>query len=306
MKIIVHHLSFEAKKSKPTSGTPEITKLRSLRPAPAKARAPKKVLALAVLFLGFILGRCHGLAAQDVLTYHNDNARTGQNLQETILTPANVNPSTFGKLFVIPVDGKVDAQPLYVSRVSIPGKSSHNALYVVTEHDSVYALDADDGHALWRVSALKPGETPSDDRGCMQVTPEIGITATPVIDRSIGPHGTLYLIAMSKNASGQYFQRLHALDLATGEEVFGGPVDIHATYPGTGDDSRDGKVIFDPKQYKERTALLLVGHTLITAWASHCDYRPYTGWIIAYDINSLKQTSALNITPNGTEGAFWA
>ncbi len=272
---------------------------------PWQAPARRRVLGLALLCVALALSHASSLAGQDVLTYHNDNARTGQNLHESILTPANVNPSTFGKLFVIPVDGKVDAQPLYKSQIPIPGKGTHNVLYVVTEHDSLYAFDADNGHELWHVSVLKPGETPSDDRECMQVTPEIGITATPVIDPSSGPHGTIYLVAMSKNASGQYFQRLHALDLTTGQEEFGGPVDIHATYPGTGDNSRDGKVIFDPKQYKERSALLLVGRTIITTWASHCDYRPYTGWVIAYDENTLKQTGVLNITPNGTEGAFW-
>jgi outer membrane protein assembly factor BamB len=271
-----------------------------------QALMPRRVLGLAILSLGLVFGLSSSLAGQDILTYHNDNARTGQNLRETILTLSNVNPSNFGKLLVIPADGKVDAQPLYKSHVLIPGKGAHNVLYVATEHDSVYAFDADTGAELWRSSMLKPGETPSDDRGCMQVTPEIGVTATSVIDPAAGPHGTIYVVAMSKNASGQYFQRLHALDLATGQEEFGGPVDIHATYPGVGDDSRNGKMIFDPKQYKERPGLLLVGHTIITAWSSHCDYRPYTGWIMAYNEYTMKQTGVLNITPNGTEGAFWS
>src|SRR5258705_13880809 len=124
--------------------------------------------------------------AVDVTTYHNDNARTGQNLTETILTPSNVIAATFGKLFVIPVDGKVDAEPLYLSAVTFPGQGTHNALYVVSEHDSVYAFDADTGAQLWKVSLLKAGETTSDTRGCSQVSPEIGITATPVISRG-GP-----------------------------------------------------------------------------------------------------------------------
>jgi hypothetical protein len=113
--------------------------------------------------------------AVDVTTYHNDNARTGQNLNETTLTPSNVTVSTFGKLFQISVDGKVDAEPLYVSAVTFPS-GSHNALYVATEHDSVYAFDADTGVQLWKVSMLKSGETPSDNRSCSQVTPEIGVT----------------------------------------------------------------------------------------------------------------------------------
>ncbi|MGO9272234.1 MAG: PQQ-binding-like beta-propeller repeat protein [Terriglobia bacterium] len=246
-------------------------------------------------------------AAQDVLTWHNDNARTGQNLQETILTPANVSPSTFGKLFVISVDGKVDAQPLYLSALSIPGQGTHNALYVATENDGVYAFDADTGRILWHVSLLGPGETPSDHRGgCTQVLPQIGITATPVIDRASGPYGTIYVVAMSKNGPLHYFHRLHALDVATGREEFGGPVEVRAAFPGTGDESRDGQVLFNPAQYKERPGLLLVNHTIVTAWSSHCDFRPYTGWVVAYDERTLRQTAVLNLTPNGHEGAIWS
>ena len=160
----------------------------------------------------------------DVVTYHNDNARTGQNLSETILTPASVNSSTFGNRGFFPLDGKVDAQPLYVSALSMPGLGTHSVLYAVTEHDSVYALDAVTGSVLWRTSTLGAGETTSDTRGCSQVTPEIGITSTPVIDRSRGPNGTIYVVAMSKTGS-TYFQRLHALDLATGAEAVRRPED---------------------------------------------------------------------------------
>ena len=163
-----------------------------------------------------------------VLTWHNDNARTGQNLQETILTPANVNASTFQKLFVIGVDGKVDAQPLYVPSLTISG-NVHNVLFVLTEHDSAFAFDADTGTQLWRVSLLGANETTSDDRGCSQVIPEIGVTSTPAIDPQTGPHGTMYAVAVSKDSSGNYHHRLHALDLTTGAEQFGGPVEIQAT-----------------------------------------------------------------------------
>jgi outer membrane protein assembly factor BamB len=142
--------------------------------------------------------------AIDVLTWHNDSARTGQNLSETILTPANVNFNQFGKLFVVPTDGQVYAQPLYVSNLTIPGKGVHNVIYIATEHDSVYACDADNGVVLWQVSVLKPGETPSDDRGSSQITPEIGITATPVINRNVGLNGTIYVAPMSKDSSGNY------------------------------------------------------------------------------------------------------
>ncbi|MGA7871468.1 MAG: hypothetical protein WCA22_11260 [Candidatus Binatus sp.] len=234
----------------------------------------------------------------DVLTYHNDNARTGQNLTEQTLTTSNVKTS-FGQLFQDSVDGLVDAQPLIKTQVSIPGQGTHNVLYVVTENDTVYAFDADSaGPPLWHVSVLGSGEVASDDRGCSQVTPEIGITSTPVIDPSAGPNGIIYVVAMSKNTtSGAYFQRIHALDMTTGAEEFGGPVTVTATFaPGPA---------FSPKQYKERAGLLLLNGQLITAWASHCDIQPYNGWIMAYDQTTLAQTSVLDVTPNGSEGAIW-
>jgi hypothetical protein len=176
---------------------------------------------------------------------------------------------------------------------------------VVTEHASVYAFDADSGAVLWQVSLLGSGETTSDDRGCGQVVPEIGITSTPVIDRAQGADGALYTVAMSKDASGNYYQRVHALDVVTGAELAGGPVTVQATFPGTGDGSTNGNVIFDPGQYKERAGLLLSNGILYTTWASHCDARPYTGWIIGYDESTLAQTQVLNVTPNGYDGAIW-
>jgi Immunoglobulin I-set domain/PQQ-like domain len=244
------------------------------------------------------------MSAADVTTYHNDNARTGQNLAETLLNPGNVTVATFGKVGFFSVDGKVDAQPLYLSNVPISGQGAHNVLYVVTEHDSVYAFDAASGTVLWHVSLLGAGETTSDARGCSQVTPEIGITATPVIDRTRGPNGVIYVIAMSKNG-GSYFQRLHALDLTTGGELFGGPKNVQASFPGSGDNSSGGNVIFDPKQYEERAGMLLLNGVVYIGWTSHCDIRPYTGWIMAYDASTLAQTGVLNVTPNGNEGAIW-
>ena len=245
-------------------------------------------------------------SATDVVTYHNDIARTGQNLQEIILTTSNVNSSSFGKLFTFPVDGIIDAQPLYLSAVSIPGKGTHNVAYAVTENDSVYAFDADLGTPLWHVSVLESGEVPSDDRGCSQISPQIGITSTPVIDRTSGPHGTIYVVAMSKNSnSTQYFQRIHALDITTGQEEFGGPVAVQAKYPGTGDNSHNGYVVFNPEQYAERQGLLLLNGVIYTGWTSHCDNRPYTGWLIGYSESTLVQTSVLNLTPNGSEGSIW-
>jgi hypothetical protein len=242
----------------------------------------------------------------DVITYHYDNQRTGQNLNEVTLTPANVNSTKFGKLGEFTVDGKVDAQPLYLSNLMIGGQKK-NVLYVATEHGTVYAFDADSingttSASLWKASTVGSGETTSDSRGCLQVSPEIGITATPVIDRT---RNAIYVIAMSKNSAGNYFQRIHALDLTTGAELFGGPKTITATYPGTGDNSSAGNVVFDPKQYKERPGLLEINGAIYTTWASHCDIRPYTSWVIAFSANTLAQTSVFNLVPNGSGGGLW-
>jgi hypothetical protein len=241
-------------------------------------------------------------AGTDVLTYKNDLSRTGQNLTESILTLANVNSAGFGLLRNLTVDGKVDAQPLYVSRLSVSG-SQHNVVFVATEHDSVYAFDADTGSVLWQASLLASGETLSDTHGCSQVVPEIGITSTPVIDRSAGAHGTLYVVAMSKDATAAYHQRLHALDLVTGAELLKGPAEIAATSPTAG----GGASTFSPGQYEERAALLLLNGTLYTSWTSHCDGTPYYGWVIAYSASTLARTAVLNVAPNsgGTGPAIW-
>jgi hypothetical protein len=243
------------------------------------------------------------LADPNVLTFHNDNMRTGQNLNESVLTPANVNFASFGKVAFLKVQGKVDAQPLYVSKLNVAGKK-RNVVFVVTEHDLAYAFDADTFTQLWRVSLVPPGETPSDKRDCEQIEPEIGITSTPVIDLSAGPHGTMYVVAMSKDSSDNYFHRLHALDLATGADERS-PQAITATFPGTGANSSHGRVAFDPKQYEERSALLLSNGTIFTTWASHCDHEPYNGWVIALSAATLKRVSAMSLTPNGTEGSIW-
>jgi hypothetical protein len=242
-------------------------------------------------------------AGTDVLTYHNDNSRSAQNLTETVLTPANVNATQFGLLRVLPADGLVDGQPLIASNLSVSGVL-RNVVYVVTENDSVYSYDADTGAALVHVSVLGSGETPSDTRGCSQVVPQIGITSTPVIDRSVGPNGTVYVVAMSKNAAGEYLQRLHALDLVTLAERPNSPAVIQATYPGTANNSV-GMTSFQPGQYEERAGLLLLSGTVYTAWTSHCDQTPYNGWIIGYDESTLTQSQVLNVTPNGSEGAIW-
>ena len=239
-----------------------------------------------------------------VLTYHNDNTRQGQNTQETALTPSNVTSSGFGKVGFDSTDGKVDAEPLYVPGVTIGG-ATHNVLYVVTENDSAYAFDADTGTVLWKVSTLGTGESAGVPHNCDQVAPKIGMTSTPVIDPKTGAHGTIYMVAASQDSSGNYHQRLHALDLTSGAEQSGSPVVIQATYPGSGEGSSNGQVVFDPKQYNERAGLLLLNGVLYLGWSSHCDIDPYTGWLMGYNENSLAQTSVLNLTPNGSEGSIW-
>jgi hypothetical protein len=242
--------------------------------------------------------------AGDVATYHYDAMRSGATTTETMLTPANVNSTTFGLLGSFTVDGRVDAQPLYLSNISIPGVGTKNVLYVVTEHDSVFAFDADSVSgatisSLWKTSVLQPGEAPSDDRNCGQVSPEIGITSTPVIDRS---RNAIYLIAVSRTSSGNYIHRLHALDLTTGKELFGGPTTITATYPGSGANSSNGNVVFDPKQYNERAALLQLGGTIFTTWTSHCDAGPYSSWVMANNADTLQQSGVINLVPNTAGG----
>ena len=193
----------------------------------------------------------------DVLTYHNDTLRTGQNLTETTLTPTNVKSSSFGLLRVLNTDNPVDATPLIASKVSIAG-ALHNVVYVATENDTVYAYDADSGALLLHISLLGSGEVASDTRSCGATAPGIGVTATPVIDRSIGPNGTLYVVAMSKDSSSNYYQRLHALDLTTLADRMPA-VAIQATAAGGGANTSNGVQTFSPAQYLARGALL-AGH----------------------------------------------
>ena len=188
-------------------------------------------------------------AQVSVLTQHNDNARTGQNLQEVLLSPAHVNAAEFGRLFQYVVDGDVYTQPLYVPGVDVPNVGVRNVVYVATEHDSVYAFDADDVDAgdtpLWHVSFIDPGADVTtvsyQDVNSTDIAPEIGVTGTPVIDPV---SGTLYVVAKTKD-QGNFVQRLHALDLATGAERLGSPVVIAASIPGTGDGNVNGIVSFD-------------------------------------------------------------
>lgn len=237
-------------------------------------------------------------AQTPVLTYHNDLARTGLNFNEPALTMSAVAGTRFGKLFTHAVDGYVYAQPLYVANLNIPGRGPHNVVYVATEHDSVYAFDADsiDGantQPLWQVSFIdaSAGVTtvPAQNTNCSQIVPEIGITGTPVIDPAAA---TLYVVAMTLE-SGAYHQRLHALDITTGAERAGSPVEIQTAG-------------FVPKNYKQRPGLLLLNGVVYTAWSSHCDIGRYNGWLIGYDAKTLQQVAAYNSTPNGNQASFWA
>jgi CBS domain-containing protein len=239
-------------------------------------------------------------AKTDVLTYHYNAMRTGENLTETALTPANVTSATFGKLRILSADGLVDAAPLVVTQLTFAGVLHSNVVYIATEHDSVYAYDADTGGTpLAQVSLLGTVKKPATLEAAIRSMPEIGITATPVIDRSAGPNGTIFVVAMSKNtATGAYIQRLHALDLVTLQERPSSPVVIQATYPGSAG-------AFVPGQYKERGALLLQAGQIYTSWASHCDAGSYNSWIMAYNETTLAQTAVLDLTPNGSQGGIW-
>jgi hypothetical protein len=251
------------------------------------------------------------LGAQvNVTTQHNDIGRTGQNTAEVILTPENVSSGSFGKLFSVPVDGEVFAQPLYLSGINIPGLGTHNVVFIATEHDSIYALDADTQMApLWQVTLLDAAHgaqpeaipEPSSDIGCTNIAPEYGVTGTPVIDASTG---TLYVVSVSSE-SGYPVQRLHALDVTTGAEKYGAPVTLAASVPGSGTGSSNGVMAFDPKWTLQRAGLLLVNNNVYAAFGSHCDFSPYHGWLLGYNETTLKQTAAFVTTPNGIGGGTW-
>ncbi len=245
-----------------------------------------------------------------VTTEHYDNFRSGQTTTETVLTPANVNSGHFGRLFSDPVDGFIYAQPLYVQAVTIPGKGVHNVVYVATQHDSVYAWDADNNAGqnsapLWHTSFIDPahGITPvsQDDTRCNSILNEQGITSTPVIDTATN---TIYVVAQTKE-NGSFFQRLHALDITTGAEKLGGPTVITATYPGSGDGSSGGELSFDPLLHLNRPGLLLSNGVVYIIFSSNCDIDPYHGWTFAYDKTTLQTTSVWVTTPNGRRGGVW-
>jgi uncharacterized membrane protein len=239
-------------------------------------------------------------------TYHNDNMRTGQNTGETVLTTSNVNHNQFGKLFAYPLDGIAFASPLYVESVNIGG-AYHNVVYVATEHDSVYAFDADglSNNPLWHVSFLSNGVTPipaCDTGECTDIPTEIGITGTPVIDKTTG---TMYLVAATKENGSHYYQRLHALDIKTGAEKFGGPVIISGSVPGSGDGSSGGSVPFSALYEGQRPGLLLNNGVVYIGFGSHGDNHPWHGWVIGYNAGTLQQAMIYNVSPNGYGGGIW-
>ena len=250
-------------------------------------------------------------ASVNVLTFHNGNLRRGHNRQETILRPSNVKSKTFGKLFSYAVDGYLYAEPLYVSQLAVPGRGRHNVVYVASEHDSVYAFDADNlvRTPLWQKSFIDPAHgivtvDALNDIGCSNLVPEIGITGTPVVSLH---NRALYVVSEIKNQNTDtYVMELHALDLATGAEKFGGPVPISATVAGNGvGNDGNGHVSFVPKLANQRSALLLANGRVYIAFASNCDLGDYHGWLLAYDALTLRQTAAFNSTPNGSEGGIW-
>jgi hypothetical protein len=261
-----------------------------------------KSVATAVAFVITCFGSATSQVFNGVLTQHNDNARSGQNLNETTLTPQNVSAATFGKVFSYSVDGQVYAQPLYVPNLSIPSMGTHNVVFVATENDSVYALDADglSPTPLWHDSFINPAQgitaIPCSNTGCV-VFPMRGITSTPVIDPNTD---TMYLITRTVS-KGQYFQTLHAIDITTGAEKFGGPVNIAGSVSGTGVGSKSGVIAFDPLAAVQRAGLLLANGMIYIAWSATREH----GWIMAYDAQTLQQVAILNTTPNGTLGGVW-
>ena len=264
-----------------------------------------------LLYLGVAIYALEITADAQMTTSQYDNARTGAYLNETTLTPQNVNPEQFGKIFTMKVDGDVYAQPLLLGGVEIPGKGRHDVVFIATEHDSVYAFDAygNPSTPLWQLSFLKKGDSTVASYAvqCPFIVPEVGITSTPVIDAR---SGTLYVLTRTAQfhltSPYTYRQQLHALAVTTGVEKFGGPVEIHASVPGRGDGSKNGNVEFEPLRENSRAGLLLANGTVYLTWASSCDVGPYHGWVVAYDAQTLKQKAVFNTSPDADDSGIWA
>ncbi|HWV98267.1 MAG TPA: LamG-like jellyroll fold domain-containing protein [Candidatus Acidoferrum sp.] len=280
-----------------------------------RPRSSTKCPLLKTLLLAIALfaGLCCAPAQVNVLTYHNDFARTGQNTNETALTPANVNSNTFGLLFTYPVDGQVYAEPLYISNLSIPGQGTHNVVFIATQHDSVYAFDADSitgatGGLLWHTNLGVSAATPNNDFGNRygayhDIDPEVGITSTPVINLA---SGTLYLDAFTHDGPGLYHHRIHALNITNGQERPFSPVIVTASVPGVGVDSSNGVVNFTAIQQLQRPALTLAAGKLYVCYSGFADTDPYHGWVIGFNAATLQQLTnyVFNTTPNATTAAF--
>ncbi len=268
---------------------------RTCRGETASASPRDFVPILRLLAILLLLASPASASTANVLTQHNDSFRTGANLNETILTVSNVSTSRFGKLFSLALDGEIYAQPLYVSGLTISG-NLHNVLYVETEHNSVYAFDADNpstSNPLWHVN-LGTSVPIGDFSGCSDLNPEVGITGTPVIDLT---SGTMYVVAKTK-AGSNHSQQLHALNILTGQEKFGGPVSIQGSVPGTGSGSSGGTLAFDPLYQHSRAGLLLLSNMVYVAFGSHCDFSNYHGWLFGYNATNLQQTAIFCTTPN--------
>jgi len=243
-----------------------------------------------------------------VLTQHNDNTRAGLNSKETVLTTANVNSAKFGKLFSLPVDDQVYAQPLVVGNLAV-GTGTHNVVFIATVNNTVFAFDADNGTPYWHKNFTMSGMRPplATDMNSSWCTPytdfyqNIGIVGTPVID-SVAQ--TMYFVARSTNGNS-FVQYLHAISILTGNEQSGSPVQISASMPGTGDGSVNGVVSFDPRRNNQRQGLTLINGMVYITYSSHCDWNPYHGWILGYDAKSLQQKIVYNDTPNGENGGIW-
>jgi hypothetical protein len=276
-----------------------------------------KKLAMVVMAVALLVAMLSpaDVFAVNVLTYHNDNARTGANTNETLLTPANVNTNSFGRLFQYAVDGYVYAQPLYLANLAIPGQGTHNVVFVATEHNTIYAFDADgnggtNGGLLWSNSYASSAISTNSEFGSVNYTdliPEVGITGTPVID---AVSGTLYVDVLTREVvlgvSTNYYHRIHALNITNGMEQSFSPVIVSNSVPGTGVDSSNGVVVFNARQQLQRPALTLAGGMLYVAYGSYGDADPFHGWIMGFNATNLQPSTnyVFNTTPNSTSGTY--
>ncbi|WP_109485818.1 chitobiase/beta-hexosaminidase C-terminal domain-containing protein [Occallatibacter savannae] len=250
-----------------------------------------------------------------VPTWRYDLSHAGQNTSETALNPSNVNPASFGKLFSLPVDSTVYAQPLYIPGLTMSDGQVHNVLFVATENDSIYAFDADsnggsNAKPIWQISLLSSAygaasgavAVPWQDNGSPDVAPTVGITGTPAIDVATN---TMFVVGSTKE-NGSYFSRLHAISIITGKEQPNSPVNITATVAGTGNGSSNGQLSFSALWENQRPALNFYNGYVYIGYAAHGDNGPWHGWLFAYNSTTLQQTDVLCLSPNGVGAGIWA